>query len=122
MEHNFENKNVLITGGLGFLGSNLALALQKRKAIVTVIDNLAPLYGGNLFNLSSSNNNVKVVINDMRNMDVMEPLIEKADIIYHFGAQVSYIDSLNIPNEDLDLNAKATLNILECCRKKKSKL
>ena len=118
MEYYFENKNILITGGLGFLGSNLALELQKRKANVTVIDNLAPLYGGNIFNLSSSNKDIKIVINDMRNMDIMEPLIEKAHIIYHLGAQVSYIDSLNIPSEDLDLNAKATLNILECCRKK----
>lgn len=117
MKQYFENKNVLITGGLGFLGSNLALELQKKKANVTVIDNLAPLYGGNIFNLSPANNKINTIINDMRNMEVMEPLIKKADIIFHLGAQVSYIDSLNIPYDDLDLNAKATLNILECCRK-----
>ncbi len=117
MNEYFESKNVLITGGMGFLGSNLALALQKRRAKVTVVDNLSPLYGGNIFNLSTSKNLINMVINDMRNMDIMEPLIKNADIIYHFGAQVSYIDSLNIPNEDLDLNAKSTLNILECCRK-----
>jgi UDP-glucose 4-epimerase len=57
------------------------------------------------------------VINDIRNIEIMTPLIEKSDIIFHLAAQVSYIDSLNIPNEDLSLNAKATLNILECCRK-----
>jgi nucleoside-diphosphate-sugar epimerase len=117
MNNYFENKNVLITGGLGFLGSNLALALESRNANVTVIDNLEPLYGGNVYNLPISKGLINVVINDMRNMEVMQPLIQTADIIYHLGAQVSYIDSLNFPFEDLDLNAKSTLNILECCRK-----
>lgn len=117
MNDYFENKNILITGGLGFLGSNLAIELYKRNANVTVIDNLADLYGGNLYNLAGFENCIKIVIDDMRNMEVMLPLIADAHIIYHFGAQVSYIDSLSIPNEDLDLNAKVTLNILECCRK-----
>lgn len=117
MKQNFENKNVLITGGLGFLGSNLAIALYKKKARVTVIDNLAPLYGGNVFNLSYYKDDIKIIINDMRNLEIIEPLIVKADFIFHFGAQVSYIDSLNIPFEDLDLNAKSTLSILEICRK-----
>jgi len=117
MENYFSKKNVLITGGLGFLGSNLAHRLVEEGAVVTLVDNLATLYGGNLFNIKDIEKKVTVVINDMRNMDIMKPLIEKADVIYHLGAQVSYIDSLNIPYEDQDLNATATLNILECCRK-----
>lgn len=118
MENYFKNKNILITGGLGFLGSNLTLRLIDFGAKITVIDNLAPLYGGNVFNLKEANTGqVTTIINDMRNMDIMSPLVEKADLIFHFAAQVSYIDSLKIPYEDLDLNAKATLNILECCRK-----
>ncbi len=121
MKSYFHGKNVLITGGLGFLGSNLALSLIEFGANITVIDNLNQLYGGNVFNLKGSENKIKIVINDVRNIEIMTPLIEKTDIIFHLAAQVSYIDSLNMPYEDLDLNAKSTLNILECCRKYNSK-
>jgi UDP-glucose 4-epimerase len=117
MDNYFNKKNVLITGGLGFLGSNLAHRLVEEGALVTLVDNLATLYGGNIFNVKEIEKKISLVINDMRNMDIMKPLIEKADVIYHLGAQVSYIDSLSIPYEDQDLNATATLNILECCRK-----
>lgn len=113
----FSGKNVLITGGLGFLGSSLADKLYERGANVTVIDNLAPLYGGNIYNVQGIQKKISVIINDMRNMEILQPLIEKNELIFHMAAQVSYIDSIAIPYEDLDLNAKATLNILECCRK-----
>jgi UDP-glucose 4-epimerase len=113
----FKGKNILITGGLGFLGSNLAHRLSKYNANITVVDNLNPIYGGNKFNVESIYNNIKVIIDDIRNKDILVPLVESADIIYHLAAQVSYIDSLSIPYEDLDLNARATLDILECCRK-----
>lgn len=113
----FKNKNILITGGLGFLGSSLAHKLNEYDANITIIDNLNPLYGGNMFNIENIFDNIKLIINDVRNTEILIPLIESADIIYHFAAQVSYIDSLSIPYEDLDLNAKATLSILECCRK-----
>ena len=103
------------------MGSSLAHRLKEYDASVTVIDNLNPLYGGNIFNVDGLWDSLKVIINDIRNMDILAPLIESADIIYHLAAQVSYIDSLSIPYEDLDLNAKATLNILECCRKYNSK-
>ena len=117
MKNYFSNKNVLITGGLGFLGSNLAHKLFESGANVTVIDNLAPLYGGNYYNIETIKGKINVIINDMRNMEIMLPIIKKTDIVFHMAAQVSYIDSNNMPYEDLDLNATATLNILECCRK-----
>ena len=112
----FENKKVLITGGLGFLGSALAVQLTELGARVLVIDNLAPLYGGNIYNLKNYENRIQIIINDMRNMEIMKELIVGVDLIFHLAAQVSYIDSLKMPYEDLDLNARATLNILECCR------
>lgn len=117
MESYFKNKNVLITGGLGFLGSALAHQLIASEANVTVIDNLDPLYGGNVFNVNGIASKIIIVTNDIRNMEVMLPLVERSDIIFHLAAQVSYIDSINMPYDDLDLNARATLNILECCRK-----
>lgn len=117
MEKYYENKNVLITGGLGFIGSNLARKLLELRANVSIIDNLHKLYGGNLFNILDVKEKLRVVVDDIRNTEAITPLIEKADLIFHLAAQVSYIDSLNIPFEDLDLNARATLNILETCRK-----
>lgn len=115
--HLFNNKKILITGGLGFLGSNLSLRLIELGAKITVIDNLNPLYGGNTFNVSEFSDKLEIIINDVRNIEIISPLVEKADIIFHLAAQVSYIDSIKIPFEDLDLNAKATLNLMECCRK-----
>lgn len=117
MDPSFANQRIVITGGLGFLGSTLALRLADAGARVTVIDNLHPLYGGNLFNIADAQDRIEVVVDDIRNLDVMGPLIARADIMFHLAGQVSYIDSLSMPYEDLDLNAKATLGILECCRK-----
>jgi len=121
MKNHYENKEVLITGGLGFIGSNLANKLLSLGAKVTIIDNLNPLYGGNLFNVKERLGEINLIINDVRNSEIIFPLIEKADIIFHLAAQISYIDSLNIPFEDLDLTSRATLNILEACRKYNSK-
>ncbi len=117
MENYYKNKNVLITGGLGFIGSNLAHKLVSLDANVKIIDNLNPLYGGNLFNLFGIENKIEIVKQDIRESETIRSLIENADIIFHLAAQVSYIDSLNMPFEDLDLNARTTLNILEICRK-----
>jgi len=111
-----KGKNIVITGGLGFLGSNLAHALIKKGARVTIIDNLNPLYGGNFFNIHGIEDQVALIINDIRNKEVILPIVKGADIIFHLAAQVSYIDSLNIPFEDLDLNARSTLLLLELLR------
>lgn len=113
----FNNKNIIITGGAGFIGSNIAHRLVELEANVTIIDNMNPLYGGNIYNLFGIVDKVTLVINDIRNSEIIYPIIQKTDIIFHLAAQVSYIDSLKMPMEDADLNARATLNILEGCRK-----
>jgi UDP-glucose 4-epimerase len=112
----FANRRVLITGGLGFIGSSLARRLVHVGADVTVLDNLHPLYGGNQFNVADVNDKLRIVIDDVRNLAALTPLIERSETVFHLAAQVSYIDSLSMPYEDLDLNAKATLGILETCR------
>lgn len=112
-----KDRRVLITGGLGFLGSNLALKLVNQGAKVTIIDNLNPVYGGNKFNIKPITDKIKLVIGDIRDSVVMEQLIKEQDVIFLFAAQVSYIDSLSIPMEDLEMNAISTLTILEFCRK-----
>jgi len=113
----YSKKRILITGGLGFLGSNLAHKLVSFGANVTILDNLDPLYGGNLYNLDPISDKLKVIIGDIQDESLITPLLVDCDIVFHFAAQVSYIDSLNIPFRDLDLNARATLSILEILRK-----
>jgi nucleoside-diphosphate-sugar epimerase len=117
MKSHFNSTNVLITGGLGFLGSNLAHKLVNSDANVTIIDNLDNRYGGNLFNVHKIQNKLAIILADVRDEKILIPSIEKADYIFHFAAQIAYIDSLLNPHEDLELNAVTTLNILEACRK-----
>ena len=115
----FGHKNVLITGGLGFLGSSLANRLADLGAHVKVLDSLHCLYGGNEFNLvRNTRDTIEVVRGDVRDRQLLERMIEGADVIYHFAAQVSYIDSGRIPFEDLDVNQRATLQLLEICRER----
>ena len=113
----YKDKNILITGGLGFLGSNLARRLLELGANITLLDNLNPLYGGNIFNVNDISEKVEIVIGDIRNEDALKPIIKKADFIFHLAAQVSYIDSISMPYDDLDINARATLTLCELCRK-----
>jgi UDP-glucose 4-epimerase len=114
----YATKRVLITGGLGFLGSSVANRLNAFAAQVVVLDSLHPLYGGNRFNLNSVvDKQLQIVIGDVRNRSLVEDLVAGADIIYHFAAQVSYIDSGNIPFEDLEVNQTSTLGLLETCRR-----
>ena len=113
----YSGKRVLITGGLGFLGSSLANRLSTLGAQVIILDSLNPLYGGNRFNLNPALvQKMRVFIGDVRDKNLVSELVDGVDVIYHFAAQVSYIDSGNIPYEDLDVNQMATLNILEACR------
>jgi len=112
----YYQKNVLITGGLGFLGSNLAHKLVSDGAILTILDSMDNRYGGNLYNIESIKSNVNLVFGDVCNRSILKPLLENVEIVFHFAAQVSYIDSIKIPLEDLDKNALSTLLILEICR------
>ncbi|MGD9763481.1 MAG: NAD-dependent epimerase/dehydratase family protein [Candidatus Binatia bacterium] len=117
LAHAYAGKRVFITGGLGFLGSTLAHQLCGYGAAVTVVDSLDPRYGGNAFNLRKTAGELTTVVHELRDMAVVRPYIESADFIFHLAAQVSYIDSLSIPLEDLLMNAGLTLQLLEECRR-----
>ena len=112
----FSGSNVLITGGLGFLGSNLAHRLVSLGANVTLVDAMFPLYGGNEFNVSEIRDKIVVHIADARDKGLMETLVKGQHAIFHFAAQVSYIDSFNDPLYDLDMHCGSTLVMLEACR------
>lgn len=113
----YKNKKVFITGGLGFLGSSIANKIVPLGAEVTILDSLNPLYGGNFFNIEGIKDKINVVIGDIRNESLVNDLIKDKDIIFNLAAQVSYIDSSLMPFEDLDVDCKGQLVILEACRK-----
>lgn len=113
----YSNKNIFITGGLGFIGSSMANRLSMLGAHIIILDSKDPRYGGNQFNLDSLyKKNMEIVIGDIRDKNLVTKLVKSTDIIFHFAAQVSYIDSGNIPFEDLEVTQAATLNLLEACR------
>jgi len=112
----YKGKKVLITGGAGFIGSNLAHALVSLGADVTILDSLNPLYGGNPFNFEGITNKINFVRGDIRDEELVNKLVKEKDLIFDLAAQVSYIDSLKIPFEDLDVNCRGHLVVLEACR------
>ncbi|MDY6934887.1 MAG: GDP-mannose 4,6-dehydratase [Spirochaetota bacterium] len=113
---NYNLKNVLITGGLGFIGSNLALKLVHLGAKVTLIDSIIPEYGGNLWNIEPIKDKVHINISDVRDEHSMKYLIKDQDYLFNLAGQTSHIDSMNNPYTDLDINVRSQLFILEACR------
>ena len=113
----FFKKNIIISGGLGFIGSNLAKKLVDLGANVTIIDSLIRAYGGNLWNIESIKDKVKINISDVRDEHSMEHLIQNQDFFFNLAGQTSHLDSMNNPFIDLEINGKAQLAMLEACRK-----
>lgn len=112
----FRDKEVIITGGLGFVGSNLAHALVDYGAHVTIIDNMLPRQGSNHFNIRNIADRVHVNISDVRNELSMNYLVRGKDYIFHLAGQVNHVDSMRNPLQDLDINCKGTLVLLEALR------
>jgi len=112
----FANKQVLITGGLGFIGSNLAIRLVALGAHVLVVDSLIPDYGGNLFNVEPVKDRVHINITDVRDANGMNYLVRGQDYLFNLAGQISHVDSMRDPYTDLEINCRAQLSILEACR------
>jgi UDP-glucose 4-epimerase len=113
----FANKNILITGGLGFIGSNLAHRLVEFGAHVTLVDSVIPEYGGNLFSIAGIERRVTVNISDVRDEHSMKYLVQDQDYLFNLAGQTSHMDSMQDPFTDLDINSRSQLFILEACRK-----
>jgi UDP-glucose 4-epimerase len=112
----FEDKRVIITGGLGFIGSNLALRLVDLGAEVLVVDSLIPEYGGNLHNIASAKGRMKINISDVRDRFGLSALIKNQDFLFNLAGQTSHMDSMSDPETDLEINCRSQLSILETCR------
>jgi UDP-glucose 4-epimerase len=113
----YRDSNVLVTGGLGFIGSHLAARLVELGANVTIVDSLIPEYGGNLFNVRDIEERVRINISDIRDPWSIRTLVRGQDFIFNLAGQVSHIDSMEDPQTDLDINCKSQLALLEVCRR-----
>jgi UDP-glucose 4-epimerase len=112
----FDGKRVLITGGLGFIGSNLARRLVDLGADVVLVDSLVPEYGGLLYNIAGIEDRVRVNISDVRDEHSLRVLVRDQDVVFNLAGQTSHLDSMTDPYTDLEINARSQLSILEACR------
>jgi UDP-glucose 4-epimerase len=113
----YRGRPVMVTGGLGFIGSNLVRQLAHAGADVLIVDSLYPDYGGNRFNIAGLEDRVRVNISDVRDQTSMDVLVQDRDVIFNLAGQVSHIDSMQDPYTDLEINCRAQLSMLEACRK-----
>ena len=112
----YRDRRTLVTGGLGFIGSNLCRRLADLGARVTAVDSLLPDYGGNLFNLAGYEERVRVNIADVRGHG-MEYLVKGQEVLFNLAGQVSHLDSMSDPVTDLEINCTSQLRLLEAVRK-----
>jgi UDP-glucose 4-epimerase len=112
----YRGRRVMVTGGLGFIGSNLAIRLAGLGADVLIIDSLIPDSGGNLHNIEPVRDRVRVNVADIRQPNTMNYLVRGHDVVFNLAGQVSHIDSMRDPYSDLEVNCRAQLTLLEACR------
>jgi len=115
-KESFKDREVLVTGGLGFIGSNLSIELVRLGARVTIVDNMLPRQGGNPFNIRDIEDKVRVNFSDVRNELSMNHLVKGKHYIFHLAGQVNHVDSMRNPVQDLDINCRGTLVLLEALR------
>jgi UDP-glucose 4-epimerase len=113
----YAGKRVLVTGGLGFIGSSLARVLVDAGATVVLVDSLVPEYGGNLANIAGIEDRVTVNVSDVRDPHSLRSLLQGQDVVFNLAGQTSHLDSMTDPFTDLEINAAAQLSILEACRR-----
>lgn len=109
-------RKVLVLGGLGFIGSNLAIRLVGEDARVTLVDSMLPAYGGNLHNIEPIQNHVHINFSDIRDRYSLNYIVRDVDIIFSVAGQTSHIESMTDPMTDLEINCASQLSLLESCR------
>jgi len=116
MSDDYTGRRVLITGGLGFIGSNLAIELVQRGAVVTLLDSMIPAYGATIENVSTISKKVTINFSDVRDINSLSYVVRNQEVIFSLAGQVSHIASMHEPLIDLDINCRSQLSLLECCR------
>ncbi len=118
----YEGREILITGGLGAIGSNIAVTLAGMGAKVTIIDNMLSGSGANINNISEIRSKVKLIVGDIRNEEDVRNAVKNKDIIFNCAAQISHVASMENPYLDIDINLNGNITLLEACRKFNDKL
>src|SRR5438874_2568869 len=116
----YRGRRVMITGGLGFIGSNLARRLVDIDARVQLVDSMIPDHGGNFHNIAGYEDRLRVNISDVRDENSLQHLVRGQELIFNLAGQVSHIDSMNDPRTDLEINCRSQLDLLEACRQSNS--
>lgn len=116
VETAFKGKTALITGGMGFIGSNLAIRLANLGAKVTILDSMIPDYGGNEFNLAPVKDRVKVNYCDISDASAVNYLVRGQDYVFHLAGQVCHLMSLSNPFPDIEFNIRGTAVLMEALR------
>ncbi len=112
----YSGKRVLVTGGLGFVGSNLALRLVELGADVVLVDSMLPAYGATLKNVETVADRLQIDLSDVRDSERMRTLVQGQDLIFSLAGQISHSESMRDPMTDLQINCTSQLSLLECCR------
>lgn len=118
----YKGKNILITGGLGFIGSSIALKMVQLGAEVTLVDAMIPDYGGNLFNIEPIKGKVTINFSNIADVTSMNYLVRDKDYIFHCAGQVCHVMSLSDPFPDIEYNIKGTAILMEACKKNNPKV
>jgi UDP-glucose 4-epimerase len=113
----FANKKVLVTGGMGFIGSNLVRRLADLGAQVLLVDSMIPNTGSNRFNIAGIEDNIRLDNSDVRDEQAINGLVQGQDYLFNLAGQTSHMDSMEKPHIDLDINCRSQLSILEACRR-----
>jgi UDP-glucose 4-epimerase len=113
----YRGRRVLVTGGIGFIGSNLAIRLAGLGADVLLVDSMLPAYGADLRNIEPVRDRVRVNFSDVRDSHSLRYLVRNEDLIFSLAGQVSHSDSMKDPLTDLEINCRSQLSLLECCRR-----
>jgi len=116
MNEFYKGKKVLVTGGIGFIGSNLALGLVELGSEVLLVDSMLPAYGATLRNIEPVRERVTVNFSDVRDPHSLGYLVQGQDLIFSLAGQVSHTESMLDPMTDLEINCRSQLSLLECCR------
>lgn len=112
----YQGTRVLVTGGMGFIGSNLVLALVRQGARVTVVDAQVPGCGAQPANLEAVRDQIQLSTDDIGNDDRMKQLLPGQEVIFNLAGEISHLRSMSDPLRDLSINCTSQLQFLNLCR------
>jgi UDP-glucose 4-epimerase len=120
-EERWQGTNVLITGGAGFIGSNLSRALVGKCANVTILDQFLQEYGSNTTNLEGIDDQIQIIEGDVRDLGTVTDAVSEADVVFHLASQLSRTVSNEQPSKDIEINCVGTMNVLQAASNRETK-